>query len=113
MAFWVGLNQFEIAHAGVAVAADDQVVVQHQADRGGGLLDVLGQGDIGLRRVGSTEGWLCTAPTSRLWKRFERHPLACAFLQRRPVGGDRLLQARRPAREFVMERTADCPGDQQ
>ena len=67
MAFWVGLNQFEIAHAGVAVAADDQVIVQHQADRGSGLLDVLGQGDTDLRRVGSTEGWLCTAPTSRLW----------------------------------------------
>ena len=38
----------QLAQAGVAVAADDHVVVQHRAKRGGGLLDVLGHLDIGL-----------------------------------------------------------------
>jgi len=38
----------QLAQAGVAVAADDHVVVQHHAKRGGGLLDILGHLDIGL-----------------------------------------------------------------
>ena len=34
----------------MAVAGDDDVVVQHDAERGGGLFDVLGHGDIGFGR---------------------------------------------------------------
>ena len=41
-------DQPQIAQAGVAVAANDDVVVQHDAERGGGFLDVLGDGDVGL-----------------------------------------------------------------
>jgi hypothetical protein len=44
------LDQLEVAQAGVAVAADDEMVVQHDPERGGGLLDVLGHGDVGCGR---------------------------------------------------------------
>jgi hypothetical protein len=44
------LDQLEVAEAGVAVAADDQMVVQYDPERGGGLLDVLGHGDVGCGR---------------------------------------------------------------
>ena len=44
------LDQLEVAQAGVAVAADDQVIVQSEAERGGGLLDFLGHLDVGLGR---------------------------------------------------------------
>ena len=40
----------KLAQAGMAVAADDDVVVQYHAERGGGFLDILGHGDVGLRR---------------------------------------------------------------
>jgi hypothetical protein len=44
------LDQLEVAQAGVAVAADDEMVVQDDPERGGGLLDVLGHGDVGCGR---------------------------------------------------------------
>jgi hypothetical protein len=37
-----GLDQLEVAQADVAVADDDQVVVQIEAERGHGFLDFLG-----------------------------------------------------------------------
>jgi len=48
LALPLGLDQLEVAQAGVAVAADDQVVVQSESERGGGSLDVLCYGDVGL-----------------------------------------------------------------
>jgi hypothetical protein len=44
------LDQLQVAQAGVAVAGDDQVVVQDDPERGGGLLDVLGHRDVGFGR---------------------------------------------------------------
>ena len=41
-------EQSQIAQARVAVLADDDVVVKGEAERGGGLFDVLRDGDIGL-----------------------------------------------------------------
>ena len=38
----------------MAVAPNDYVVVQHDAERGGGCFDVCGDGDIGLGRCGIT-----------------------------------------------------------
>ena len=39
----------KLAQAGMAVAADDDLVVQYHAERGGGFLDILGHGDVGLK----------------------------------------------------------------
>jgi len=44
------LDLSQLAQAGVAVAADNHMVVQYDAERGGSLLDILGHGDVGLRR---------------------------------------------------------------
>jgi hypothetical protein len=41
-------DQPQIAKAGVAVAGDDDVVVQGDPQRGGGFLDILGHRDVGL-----------------------------------------------------------------
>ena len=43
-------QQAEVAQAGVAAAADDQVVVHRDAERLGGVDDVARDGDVGLRR---------------------------------------------------------------
>src|SRR5439155_19030967 len=43
----------ELAQAGMAVAPDDDMVVQYHAERGRCSFDVLGYGDVGLRR-----GWV-------------------------------------------------------
>ena len=41
-------EQSQIAQAGVAVFADDDMVVERQAQWRGGLFDVLGDGDVGF-----------------------------------------------------------------
>jgi hypothetical protein len=44
------LDLAEVAQTGVAVAPDDYMVVQYDAERGCGVFDVLGYGDVGLGR---------------------------------------------------------------
>jgi hypothetical protein len=41
-------DQLEVAEAGVAVPANDDMVAQHDRELGGGLLDVLGHRDRAL-----------------------------------------------------------------
>jgi hypothetical protein len=45
----MALNQSKVAQADVAVACDDDVIMQQHAKRRGGLLDVFGYGDVGRR----------------------------------------------------------------
>src|SRR5262245_17987562 len=49
-------NQLEALEAGVALASDDDVVVDGDAQRPGGIDDLLGHVDIGARRGGIARG---------------------------------------------------------
>src|SRR5690242_2101978 len=49
-------NEPEVAQAAVAAVADNQVVVHGHAERGGGLDNVLGYRDVGLRGGGIARG---------------------------------------------------------
>ena len=48
----------------MALLADDDVVVRHDAEILGRRHDLLGHLDIGARGVGSPDGWLCTSTTA-------------------------------------------------
>jgi len=80
----------KLAQAGVAVAADNDMVVQYHAERGGGLLDILGHGDVGL-------GWgriarrMIVHQDQRRGAELERALDDLARIDRRMVDGSALL----------------------
>jgi hypothetical protein len=74
----------------VPAAADDDVVVQRNAERSGGLNDVFGDRDIRLRRC-RVAGWMVVYDDQRRGTELERALDDLACVDRRMVDGAALL----------------------
>lgn len=76
--------------AGVAVAADHQIIVQHDAEWGGGLFDNLRRGNVGLGQ-GRVARWMVVHQYQRRGAQFERTLDNLAGVDRHVVNSSLLL----------------------
>src|SRR5271169_2131282 len=80
----------KLAQAGVPVAADNDVVVQYHAERGGSLLDIFGHGDVG-RGWGRIARGMIVHEDQRRGTELERAFDDLPGIDRRVVNGSALL----------------------